>query len=92
MCGMTTTFSLMAHLRPVDAWINQPFGVVLFLATVMVAGIAAVEILKPKKRWERVIAATHGREAVIAASLLAGMLIAWVYKIIALRDFLTLSA
>jgi len=30
MCGMTTTFALMADLRPVDAALNQPFGVVLF--------------------------------------------------------------
>lgn len=92
MCGMTTTFSLMAHLRPVDAWINQPFGVVLFIATAAVAAIAAMEILNPKKRWDRMIAATHGREALIAASLLAGMLFAWLYKIIAIRDFLNLSA
>ena len=92
MCGMTTTFSLMAHFRPVDAWINQPFGVVLFIATASVAAIAAMEILNPRKRWVRVIAWTHGREAQIAATLLAGMLFAWVYKIIAIRDFLHLSA
>lgn len=34
MCGMTTTFALMEHLRPLDAALKLPFGVVLFSLTV----------------------------------------------------------
>lgn len=30
-CGMTTAFSEMAHFRPVDAFVHQPFGTILFL-------------------------------------------------------------
>ena len=35
MCGMTTTFTHMAHLQPLEAFVTQPFGVFLFLLTVI---------------------------------------------------------
>ena len=37
MCGMTTTFTHMAHLSPWMAFKTQPFGVVLFLGTLATA-------------------------------------------------------
>ena len=89
MCGMTTTFSLMAHFRPIDAFVNQPFGVVLFIATVIVFAIAAQEIAFPRKRWQRLWQLTFGREMYVVSGLLVGMLSAWVYKIAIMGDFLS---
>ena len=34
MCGMTTTFSYSAHFQFIDGFKNQPFGTILFFATV----------------------------------------------------------
>lgn len=81
MCGMTTTFSLMAHLRPLEALYNQPFGVVLFLGTVAVAGIAAAEIVAPTDRWRRLWAMILPREGLITAVFLAGLAGGWLWKL-----------
>ena len=41
MCGATTTFALMAHLRPIDALLNQPFAFGLFLMSALALGVSA---------------------------------------------------
>jgi multisubunit Na+/H+ antiporter MnhB subunit len=89
---MTTTFSLMAHFRPVDAFLNQPFGVVLFIATVIVFAIAAQEIAFPQKRWQRLWRWVLGREMYVVAGILVAMLAAWVYKVAIMGDFLSWPA
>jgi hypothetical protein len=89
MCGMTTTFSLMAHLRPVEAFFNQPFGVVLFFATVVIALVALMEILFPKKRWSAMIAWLIGREMTFLAALSVGLFGSWLYKIALIKQFLS---
>ena len=81
---MTTTFSLLAHLRPIDALITQPFGVVLFGMTVMIAGISLLEIAHPQDRWDRLFQRISGSEIHILSALIAGMCTGWVYKIIAM--------
>lgn len=81
MCGMTTTFSLMAHLRPVDALLNQPFGVILYIGTVLIAWIAALEIVFPKDRWQVIVDWSDGREVALVVALSAIMFGSWVYKI-----------
>jgi len=88
MCGMTTTFSLMAHFRPLDAFLNQPFGVVLFGITLATAVIALLEILHPRKRWMAIIHRMNGREQWYIAAFLLMMLSAWAYKIVLVRQFL----
>jgi hypothetical protein len=88
MCGMTTTFSLMAHLRPIDAFLNQPFGVVLFGMTFGTVVIALMEIVRPKKRWMAIINRMNGREQWYIAGFLLMMLAAWTYKIGLVRHFL----
>jgi hypothetical protein len=88
MCGMTTTFSLMAHLRPIDAFLNQPFGVVLFGMTFATVVIALMEIVRPKKRWMAIISRMNGREQWYIAGFLLMMLTAWAYKIGLVRHFL----
>jgi hypothetical protein len=56
-CGFTTTFTLAAHLRPVDAFVNQPFGFLMFLlalagAVVLpVAVFRRVSIMLATDRW-----------------------------------------
>ena len=89
MCGMTTTFTLMAHLRPIDAFTNQPFGVVLFLSTVMIAFVSAVEIISPKNRWATMITWMIAREWTFIAGLSLGFFGSWLYKIALITHFLS---
>ena len=88
MCGMTTTFALMADLRPLQAIKNQPFGFILFLATVVIAVVSAVEIAKPRSLWSKLSRLTHGLEIKVVAALFVSMMIAWAYKIAQIRIFL----
>ncbi|MDP2305744.1 MAG: DUF2752 domain-containing protein [Pseudomonadota bacterium] len=80
MCGMTTTFALMAHFRLMEALVNQPFGVVLFALTVIgsVLGIADMVtgrgIIRAAFRW------VGRREQLLALGLLFGMIGGWIYK------------
>jgi hypothetical protein len=85
MCGMTTTFALMADGRPVDALRNQPFGVVLFVATVAVCGIALAEVLVPRKRWSRLSVWVTPYELFLAIIFFGGLGLGWLYKIAQLR-------
>ena len=89
---MTTTFSLMAHFRPIDAFLNQPFGVVLFGMTFATVVIALFEIVKPNKRWMAILNRMHGREQWYIAALLLMMLTAWAYKIALVQHFLSIPA
>ena len=84
MCGMTTTFSLLAHFRLMDAVVNQPFGVVLFTMTVMIAAISLLEIAHPQNRWDRLFQRIDGKEIVLLTGLIAGLMAGWAYKIIAM--------
>ena len=89
MCGMTTTFSLMANLRPVDAVVNQPFGVVLFAITFIVALIGAMEIVRPANRWDHFIKLTIGREVALLSAFIVLMIGSWAYKAVAMGHFFT---
>lgn len=81
MCGATTTFTLMAHLRPVDAVLNQPFAAVLFLVTLGLFAVALLELARPRGRWDALISALAPWEGAIAAGALALMALGWAYKI-----------
>ena len=84
MCGMTTTFSLLAHFRLGDALVTQPFGVVLFAMTVMIALLSTVEIAHPRNRWDRLLQRISGKETQLLTALILGMALGWVYKIAAM--------
>ncbi len=88
MCGMTTTFSLLAHLRFLDALKNQPFGIVLFSLTVLAAGIGWVDLLTGHGLFRRALKAVARREQVLALGLLAGMILGWLYKGVVLHPAL----
>ena len=81
MCGMTTTFTLYAHLRLVDALLNQPFGVVMFGGTVAAAALGLADLLSGKGYWRTALRWVERREQKVATLLLGGMLFGWVYKI-----------
>ena len=75
-CGMTTAFADMAHARCADAFLAQPFGVVLFAAVVVLAvaglgelatGRDMIRYLRPGPWW--------------AVATMSGMLLGWGFKI-----------
>jgi hypothetical protein len=80
MCGMTTTFALLAHLRPVDALLNQPFGPVLFALTCVAAAVGWIDLLAAPDVIGRMFRWLRPREARVAWGLLAGMMGGWLYK------------
>jgi len=88
MCGMTTTFALMADLRWLSAIRNQPFGVVLFFLTVFMTIISAMELILPKSRWSAIHDRFNGIEIKLIAAFLGLMMAAWAYKIALMRIFL----
>ncbi len=88
MCGMTTTFSLMAHLDVVTALLNQPFGVVLFLMTLGAGVVGFLDLVKPAQRWRRVARWAVARDWALAAVLLGTMIGGWVYKIALMKKIL----
>ncbi len=82
MCGMTTTFSLAIRGRLLDALINQPFGLVLFLITLAFAVVSAVELVAPRGRWRRFWDWLGLKEGWIAGGLMAGLIVGWLYKLL----------
>lgn len=88
MCGMTTTFTLMAHGRVVDAFLNQPFGVVLFCLTLITALVGTVEGVGAPGLGRRVMAVVERREQLFALLLLIGLLGGWIYKSLLLHPAL----
>ena len=82
MCGMTTTFTHMALLQWWEALQTQPFGVALFLITLVVGVLALVELVVPKGRIVAAWRWIEARELPIAAGLVAGLLAGWGYKLV----------
>jgi hypothetical protein len=88
MCGMTTTFSHLAHFELVDGFCNQPFGLFLFLLTVVFLCVGAAEFLHPKQRPMRIWKKLQRWELLWACFLLGGMLLGWLYKIWLVKVYL----
>ncbi len=91
MCGMTTTFALLAHLHPIQAFINQPFGVVLFSMTVGSFAISTAEAIQPVGRWGRVLDRLAPYEGRLAALFIFAMGLGWTYKIAMMRGIFAAS-
>lgn len=87
MCGMTTTFALMADLRPVDAVLNQPFGVFLCVVTATAAAVSLAQMVTGKPVLPALLARILHRERLYASLLLIGMIGGWVYKMAAIRGW-----
>jgi len=91
MCGMTTTFTHLAHLEPLAALATQPFGVVLFSATVVIFSIATADLIAPAGRWRRAMGWLERREGWMAGGLLAGLALGWIYKLSVMQGWLTIA-
>ena len=87
MCGMTTTFTHLAHFQIIEGVINQPFGLVLFSLTVLAAVVGGLELVRPGRRWHRMLSWIDRREAVVAYGLLGGMAAGWIYKVVMVNGF-----
>lgn len=87
MCGMTTTFALMADLQPLSALYNQPFGVVLFMGTVFLFAVAAVELVAPRDRWRKLWRGLVSVEGWFALIFLGGLGLSWLWKIALMRGW-----
>lgn len=80
MCGMTTTFTLLSHFRPLDALLNQPFGVALYAITLAAAAIGLADLATGRGIWRRALALVQRHENAWAWFLLGGMTLGWIYK------------
>ena len=80
MCGMTTTFALLAHGRVVEALKNQPFGPVLFAITLALAIGGLLDAVTGRGVLHAVTQRALRHERVVAIGLLMGMGLGWMYK------------
>lgn len=81
MCGATTTFALLAHLRPIEAAVNQPFAALLFALSTLVFAVAVAESVDPRSRWTRLLNRIEPYETALAVAFLAAMALSWGYKV-----------
>lgn len=88
MCGMTTTFALMAEGRILEAAWNQPFGVVLFLGVVGMMAVGVAELVWPTDRWRRLWRVLLTVEGPASLAFLLGLGLAWGWKIAIMRGWL----
>lgn len=85
MCGMTTTFALLAHGRVGEAFLNQPFGPVLFACTVAGAILGTVDLVGAVGALRRALEVVQRREQLYAIFLLLGLVAGWIFKSVALH-------
>lgn len=88
MCGMTTTFALLADGQVLAALANQPFGVALFSATVLVFLVGVLDAARGRGAWRDLLRWVLDRETAIAIAILAGLLAGWTYKILLVEEIL----
>jgi hypothetical protein len=88
MCGMTTTFTHLAHGQVLAGTLNQPFGLALFVLTLGTAAVSLWELLTAQGRLGAVLAWALARDLAIAGGVLAGLFGGWIYKVLWLRDML----
>lgn len=88
MCGMTTTFALMAEGRVIEAAWNQPFGVLLFFGVLGSMAVGLTELVWPTDRWRRLWRVLLKIEGPVSALFLLGLLLGWVWKMALMRGWL----
>ena len=84
VCGMTTSFSHLAHLEPLQGLVAQPFGVLLFGLTLAAACLSLLELVLPRGRWEQTWRWTLDHERRIAGLLFGGLALGWIYKVLSM--------
>ncbi len=76
-CGVTTAACLVVHLHPIDAVKTQPFGAVMALAGLALAGAAAFCLAKRKAFLDLIAWLPYGT---IVVSFTVLLLASWLYK------------
>lgn len=87
MCGATTTWALMAHLRVGAAFWNQPFAALLFLLAVATVAVGVAEAAQPRGRWSRLAAFVNRHDAVVGGTILLTMILGWTWKLALMRGW-----
>jgi hypothetical protein len=88
MCGMTTTFTHLAHGQLLQGLLNQPFGLVLFALTLGAGLVGLWELLWARGRLEQIFRWIIHRDLPIVVAGLTGLLGGWIYKVLLLRGIL----
>ena len=76
-CGFTTTFTLAAHGHLISAFVNQPFGFLMFLGALSSVPLAAIAVTR-RVSWLEATDRWHWGK--IVAATLALWLLCWAYK------------
>ena len=84
-CGVTTSVALVAHGRPLDAFLVQPFGLVSVAGVVVIAAWALAGVVRGRDLGED-LRARNLRAA--GWTVAAAMLAAWIYKIALVRGWI----
>jgi hypothetical protein len=92
LCGMTTSFALMADGDLAEAFQTQPFAAVLFLVTALSAIVSGLELAAPAHRWRLLLSCFKGREVGVLTAVFIAMIAAWAYKIAQNMIFLSAPA
>jgi len=83
-CGVTTSVTHAAHLQFVDAFLTQPFGLLLAIVGPAFGVWAIIQQLRGRDIWMEV--AIRGWEKLWLPTL-ACLLLAWLYKIAVVRSW-----
>lgn len=81
-CGMTTSFAHTMRLHFYEAFMTQPFGMLACLLTILLIPLSLL-MMRRRVPWMKVMTA-RGSNAVMFG-LVALFVLAWVYKIWAMR-------
>jgi hypothetical protein len=82
-CGLTTSFTHAARLQFIQAFLTQPFGLIVFLLAAMTAVFACYSLLTRKPMPIRI---NPDRKKTVWYSLAACYLLGWIYKIFAVMQ------
>jgi len=82
MCGMTTTFALMADLQLLGGLTNQPMGAVLFALTVGSVIMGLLDLVFARGLWRLLLDFVVKHDVAVALGIVGGMVSGWIYKIV----------
>jgi hypothetical protein len=81
-CGLTTSFAHAARLHFYDAFITQPFGLILFCLTALIVPLSFYFIYS-RVSWARLFYSARFNRAMYI--MIALYLLGWIYKIVAMK-------
>jgi hypothetical protein len=83
-CGLTTSFAHAARLHFYEAFVAQPFGLVLFCLTALSVPLSFY-LIYSRVSWDRVFYSARFNRAMYI--MIALYLLGWLYKIVAMKWF-----